>query len=93
SLPETATVMQIKDAYLDYALKYFPEKFSSKEVEDLQEKATELFLAGARAYAILSDGELKENLKRQRIEKRQKAFSTPPPSQKDLYKELLDAKT
>lgn len=93
SLQETATILQIKEAFLDFSSKYHPEKFCEKSISDLKEKATELFLAGAKAYAILSDGELKEKLKRERIEKRQRAFTSPPPSQKDLYKELLDAKT
>ena len=93
SLQETATILQIKEAFLDFSSKYNPDRFCSKEVSDLKEKATELFLAGAKAYATLSDGELKEKLKRERIEKRQKAFTAPSPSQKDLYKELLDAKT
>lgn len=93
SLPETATIMQIKEAYLNFASRFNPDNFRQKEISDLKEKATELFLAGAKAYSQLSDQEVKEKLKKERIEKRQKVFNSPKPSQKDLYKGLLDAKT
>lgn len=91
SVLETATILQIKEAFLNFASKYNPDNFNQKELFDLKDKATEIFLAGAKAYALLSDGELKEKLKRERIEKRQRIFSTPPQFRDDIYKELLDA--
>lgn len=91
SLPETATILQIKEAFLNFSSKYNPDNFSKNELFDLKEKVTEIFLAGAKAYALLSDGELKEKLKRERVEKRQRAFSTAPQFRDNIYKELLDA--
>ncbi len=90
---DNAGISQIKEAFLYFASRFNPDKFEAKELSDLREKASQIFLAGARAYGVLADEELKAKLVKQRVEERQKSFAAPATPKENAYKELLDAKT
>lgn len=52
---ETATLPQIREAYLAFGKKYAPWSFDTKELEPVRDRARDLFFAGAEAFANLSD--------------------------------------
>jgi len=56
-LSETATAAQVRERFLAWSERFAPWRFAAGELAPLQEKARDLFLAGARAYAQLSDPE------------------------------------
>ncbi|MBI2212323.1 MAG: J domain-containing protein [Acidobacteria bacterium] len=74
-LQENATLSVINAAWESFARKFAPWTFASDTTEALQEKAQEIFYAGARAYAELADAERRAML----IEKRRAAREKPKP--------------
>jgi hypothetical protein len=63
----------IESAYMEYSRKYAPWGYEGRELESLAEKAQDLFLAGARAYAELSDPARRKAL----VEKRRQRVNKP----------------
>lgn len=61
-LPEEATISMIVRTYLGFAERMTPSRFRPDPPESLREKADEVFLAGARAYAELADNERRKAL-------------------------------
>lgn len=61
-LPEEATISIIARAYLSFADRFHPSRFRVEPPESLREKAEEVFLAGARAYAELADADRRKAL-------------------------------
>lgn len=53
-LPETAGIVQINRAWMDFARRFVPWQFPP-EPDGLREKAQEIFFAGSRAYGDLAD--------------------------------------
>jgi tetratricopeptide (TPR) repeat protein len=92
-ISENSSMAQIKEAFLFFSSRFNPDRFEAKELADLREKASQIFLSGARAYGILADEELRARLVKQKIEERQKAFAAPQGPKENVYKELLDAKS
>jgi tetratricopeptide (TPR) repeat protein len=90
---DSAGISQIKEAFLYFSSRFNPDKFESKELADLKEKASQIFLAGAKAFGALADEEMRAKLAKQKIEERQKSFAAPQSSKENVYKELLDAKS
>jgi len=90
---DTAGISQIKEAFLFFSARFNPARFESRELAELKEKATQIFLAGAKAYGTLADEELKAKLVRRKVEERQRSFAAPQEKKENAYKELLDAKT
>lgn len=72
-LPESAGMVQITRAYLEAADKFAPSKFPEDAAEGLREKAQELFLAMARAYA-----ELYDPMRRKAVADRRSGVPEPP---------------
>lgn len=62
SLPETATLAEVRESYLREAQRFAPWTVQSTGRRDLAEKATEIFLALARAYGELTDTESRNTL-------------------------------
>src|SRR5262249_59476684 len=54
---EGAAPPAIEARFLDFAARYAPWKFAGPQLASLEEKARDLFLAGARAYGQLADRE------------------------------------
>lgn len=65
----TASPAEITRAYLAFAERFLPARFSDREPDGVREKAQDVFLAGARAYAELADPLRRETLLQQRARK------------------------
>jgi hypothetical protein len=61
-LPETAPPGAIEARFLDHARRFAPWTFDHPELRALEDRACDLFLAGARAFAELSDTEQRNTL-------------------------------
>ena len=91
-IPVTAQATQMREAYLAYAEKYAPWRFADGDLQPLQEKAQDLFLAGARAFALLQDSEARNSL----IHRKQTAHEAPRKDHVNHFAirtELLDSET
>ena len=88
-LPVDANAALIREKYLLWAEKYAPWRYAHEPLAALSEKALDLFLAGAKAYAELTDPEQKSLV----LERRRNA-AQPKKVRADVYAiktELLDA--
>lgn len=70
-LPETETGPAIPQAFIDMAEKYLPSKFDDRPPDALREKAQQIFLAAARAYAELADPDRRAALVKRREKQRE----------------------
>lgn len=61
-LPETATPGAIEEKFLDFARRFAPWSLDHPELRGMQDRARDLFLAGARAFAELADTEQRNTL-------------------------------
>jgi len=61
-LPETATPGAIEEKFLEFSRRFAPWDLQVPELRALEDRARELFLAGARAFAELSDAEQRNTL-------------------------------
>lgn len=86
-LPETATPRDIELAYLNYARQLAPWAYSTEE--GLRDKASDLFLAGARAFATLADRTQRENVLTRRRNETKKKTEQPETSFR-IETDLLD---
>lgn len=87
-LGEEAAPLAVQESYLSFAERFAPSRFARPELEPVADKARELFLAGARAYAALADPEQRANLlARRRAQREQKAL---PPPDFTIKTDLLD---
>lgn len=77
-LEETATVSEIKQAYVRFADTYLPTRFAD-DSDAMRDKAQEIFLAGARAYAELANPDAREALRAKRETNRQAPKPEPEP--------------
>lgn len=68
---ENAGLLHVKEAFLRMADRFLPTKFDEQTADGLREKAQEVFLAAARAYAELADDERREALIKRRAKKRE----------------------
>jgi hypothetical protein len=81
----------IEAAYLEYAQKFAPWGFEGRDLDAVAEKAQDLYLAGARAYAELSDPKRRQAV----IEKRRQSVNKPKKKSPQNYfaikTDLLDS--
>jgi hypothetical protein len=61
-LPETATVPAIEAKYLEFARRFAPWALDHPELHAMEDRARDLFLAGARAFGELTDAEQRNTL-------------------------------
>jgi len=61
-VPEEAALPEIDRRFLAFAARFGPARFAGPGLDRLAEKATELFLAGAKGYGQLADREQRETL-------------------------------
>lgn len=78
SLPDTATEEEIRKGFVDFAKKVAPWRFESAPLEQLRDKAEEVFLTASRAYAELSTSESRLALvhRRRTLREEQKRATT-----------------
>ncbi len=84
-----AALPALQDRFLAFAEETAPWRFVGRELEALQEKARELFLAGAAAFGSLSDAE-QRNILRARRTTLLKGKAGAPPSSFAIKTDLLD---
>src|SRR5262249_12735103 len=75
-----AAVATLQERFLAFAEETAPWRFTGGELEALQEKARELFLAGAAAFGLLSDAEQRNILRARRTTLLQRKAGAPAPS-------------
>lgn len=61
-LPETATPGAVEERFLDFARRFAPWSLDHPELRGMEDRARDLFLAGARAYSELADTEQRNTL-------------------------------
>lgn len=72
-IAETEGPIPITRAFLEMSEKFLPANFDENAVDGLRDKAQEVFLAAARAYAELADPERREALVKRRGQLREQA--------------------
>ena len=89
-VPEEATLQVVHRKFLDFARRFAPWGYQTPELSGMEEKAQDLFLAGAQAYGELTDAEKRNTLlfrrKTLREERARKA-----PSMHQIKTDLLDS--
>lgn len=89
-VPEEATLPVVHRKFLEFARRFAPWSFQTPELAGVEEKAQDLFLAGAQAYGELMDVEKRNTLlfrrKTLREERARKA-----PSMHQIKTDLLDS--
>jgi tetratricopeptide (TPR) repeat protein len=89
-LATSADLLQITSAYRHAAERVAPWQFTSAGLAPVADKAEELFLALARAYAELADGDARTRV----LDRRKRAAAAPIKKRSDVYAiktDLLDA--
>lgn len=89
-LPEEATASQIQAGFLELAKRFAPWGFHNPELAGVEEKAQELFLAGAQAYGELTDVERRNTLLFRRKTLREERARRAP-SMHQIKTDLLDS--
>jgi len=72
-LDASASSTDVTRAWLDFAERFRPTRFSEPAADGVREKAQEVFLAGARAYAELADPARRESLAQNRARRQANA--------------------
>lgn len=85
-----ADVATLQQRFLAFAEETAPWRFTGRDLEPLQEKARELFLAGAAAFGLLSDAEQRNILRARRTTLLQRKASAAPPPSFAIKTDLLD---
>lgn len=78
-IAEDAGPVAISKAYLAFAETFVPSRFEEKSADGMREKAQEVFLAAARAYAELADPLRRDALLKKRSKLREAAAEAPKP--------------
>lgn len=89
-LPESATPAQTREKFLAWSERFAPWKFRAGELASLEEKARDLFLAGARAYAQLIDPEQRALVLKRRANARE-AATRKRSTDFSIHTDMLDA--
>lgn len=87
-LPEEAAPAAVEARYVELAERWSPARFAAPELQTLAERARDLFLAAARAYAELASTEQRNALVFRRKTLREQALRRP--SQHGIRTDLLD---
>ncbi len=90
-VPETASLVDIQQHYLDFSRRFAPWSFTTPPLESLAEKAEDLFLAGGMAMGELCDVERRNALIARRRTLREEQEKGPDPERFAIKSELLDS--
>jgi tetratricopeptide (TPR) repeat protein len=85
---EEASPAEVEGKYLEMAQRFAPWELAGPDLAGMEEKARDIFLAGARAYAELLDLELRNALLFRRRAKREER--SRPPADMAIKTDLLD---
>lgn len=78
AVPENAAMPTIEEKFLDFAGRFAPWSLDHPELKGMEERARDLFLAGARAFGELSDTEQRNTLLFRRKTLREESEKRPP---------------
>lgn len=87
---EEASPAAVESKYLDFARRFAPWTLDGPELGGMEEKARDLFLAGARAYAELLDLEQRNTLLFRRKARREERNRRAPADLPAIKTDLLD---
>jgi Domain of unknown function (DUF4388) len=87
---EDASPAAVESKYLEFAKRFAPWTLDGPELGGMEEKARDLFLAGARAYAELLDLEQRNTLLFRRKARREERDRRAPAEQPAIKTDLLD---
>jgi Domain of unknown function (DUF4388) len=87
---EEASPADVESRYLDFARRFAPWTVAGPELAGMEEKARDLFLAGARAYAELLDLEQRNTLLFRRKARREERNRRAPADLPAIKTDLLD---
>ena len=87
---EDASPAAVESRYLDFARRFAPWTLAGPELAGMEEKARDLFLAGARAYAELLDLEQRNTLLFRRKARREERDRRAPADLPGIKTDLLD---
>lgn len=90
-LPEEATVPAIEARFLEFARKFAPWTLDHPDLLAMEERARDLFLAGARAFAELADTEQRNTLLFRRKTLRDERARRPAADSFAIKTDLLDS--
>jgi len=87
---EEASPAAVESRYLDFARRFAPWTLAGPELAGMEEKARDLFLAGARAYAELLDLEQRNTVLFRRKARREERDRRAPADLPTIKTDLLD---
>lgn len=95
-LAESATAVEIRNKFMDFAVRYSPSRFKSPELGEFRDRGEELFLRGVKAFGVLSDFDTKTKYLDKIKAERGKAGESGKKKAGESFKiqtKLLDAST
>jgi tetratricopeptide (TPR) repeat protein len=92
-ISENATREQVEKAFIDYCEKFLPARFASPDLQVMEEKARDLFLAGGRAFGELSNPETRNSLIGRRQSRFRQLSSEEARNAFAIKSNLLDSET
>ncbi len=92
-ISENATREQVDKAFIDYCEKFLPARFASPDLQVMEEKARDLFLAGGRAFGELSNPETRNSLIGRRQSRSRQLSSEETRNAFAIKSNLLDSET
>jgi tetratricopeptide (TPR) repeat protein len=92
-IKEDAAREQVEKAFIDYCGKFHPSRFASADLQAMEEKARDLFIAGGRAFGELSNPETRNSLIGRRQSKFRELSSEEARNAFAIKSNLLDSET
>ncbi|HEX2222845.1 MAG TPA: DUF4388 domain-containing protein [Thermoanaerobaculia bacterium] len=90
-LPEEAPVSAVEEKFLDFSQRFAPWSLGHPDLQNMAERARDLFLAGARAFGELSDTEQRNTLIFRRKTLREERARRPAAESFAIKTDLLDS--
>jgi hypothetical protein len=92
-ISEDATREQVEKAFIDYCAKFLPTRFASPDLQAMEEKVRDLFIAGGRAFGELSNPETRNSLLGRRQSRFRQLSSEEARNAFSIKSNLLDSET
>ncbi len=92
-ISENSTREQVEKAFIDYSEKFLPARFASPDLQAMEEKARDLFIAGGRAFGELSNSETRNSLLGRRQSRFRQLSSEEARNAFAIKSNLLDSET
>jgi hypothetical protein len=90
---EDASREQVEKAFIEHCAKFLPARFASADLQAMEEKARDLFIAGGRAFGELSNPETRNSLIGRRQSRFRQLSSEEARNAFAIKSNLLDSET